>query len=158
MTLKNNRAPLLWYFKLCASFHSHPWIQNGGTVRKPSIWVIINNFLAVWPWNLTDDNRPPLLSHITLCASFHRHIWIQTGVTVRKPINWILTSVTLTFDLWPWHFAWISILSLLITPEHSGNGVTGQRTDEVFLELFARRHTALRTQRCNSKTVNNIAT
>ena len=34
MTLKNNRAPLLCYFKLCASFHSHLWIQNGVTVRK----------------------------------------------------------------------------------------------------------------------------
>ena len=26
MTLKNNRAPLLCYFKLCAAFHSHWWI------------------------------------------------------------------------------------------------------------------------------------
>ena len=26
MTLKNNRAPLLCCFKLCASFHSHRWI------------------------------------------------------------------------------------------------------------------------------------
>ena len=29
MTLKNNRAPLLCYFKLYASFHSHQWIQAG---------------------------------------------------------------------------------------------------------------------------------
>ena len=28
MTLKNNRAPLLCYFKLCASFLSHWWIQT----------------------------------------------------------------------------------------------------------------------------------
>ena len=34
MTLKNNRAPLLCYFKLCASFRSHWWIQTGVTVRK----------------------------------------------------------------------------------------------------------------------------
>ena len=34
MTLKNNRAPLLCYFKLCASFHHHMWIQTGVTVRK----------------------------------------------------------------------------------------------------------------------------
>ena len=39
MTLKNNRAPLLYYFKLCASFHSHLWIRNGVTVRKCQIWV-----------------------------------------------------------------------------------------------------------------------
>ena len=39
MTLKNNRAPLLCYFKLYASFRSHRWIQAGVTVWKRSIWV-----------------------------------------------------------------------------------------------------------------------
>ena len=57
MTLKNNRAPLLCYFKLSASFHSHLWIQNGVTVRKRQIWVKIGDFLSCvtlkfdgWPW------------------------------------------------------------------------------------------------------------
>ena len=49
MTLKNNRAPLLCYFKLCASFRSRWWIQTGVTVRKRPIWVKIDEFLAVWP-------------------------------------------------------------------------------------------------------------
>ena len=44
MTLKNNRAPLLCYFKLCVSFHSHWWIQTGVTVRKRPIWVKFNDF------------------------------------------------------------------------------------------------------------------
>ena len=44
MTLKNNRAPLLCYFKLCASFRSHWWIQTGVTVRKRPIWVKIDDF------------------------------------------------------------------------------------------------------------------
>ena len=44
MTLKNNRAPLLCYFKLYASFHSHRWIQAGVTVRKRPIWVKFNDF------------------------------------------------------------------------------------------------------------------
>ena len=44
MTLKNNRAPLLYYFKLCASFPSHRWFQTGDTVRKPPIWVKIDDF------------------------------------------------------------------------------------------------------------------
>ena len=62
-------------------------------------------FLAVWPWNLTDDlekNRAPLLSNIKLYASFHHrsHMWIQTGVTVRKRLYWVLTSVTMNSDLW----------------------------------------------------------
>ena len=40
MTLKNNRAPHQCHFKLCASFHSHWWIQTGVTVRKPPNWVL----------------------------------------------------------------------------------------------------------------------
>ena len=57
MTLKNNRAPLLFYFKLCAAFCSHRWIQAGVTVRKRPIWVKIDDFFScvtlqfdVWPW------------------------------------------------------------------------------------------------------------
>ena len=44
MTLQNNRAPLLWYYKLCASFRTHWWIQTWVTVRKRSIQVKINDF------------------------------------------------------------------------------------------------------------------
>ena len=44
MTFKNNRAPLLCYFKLCASFRSHWWIQTGVRVRKHPIWVKIDDF------------------------------------------------------------------------------------------------------------------
>ena len=43
---KNNRAPLLCYFKLFASFRSHWWIQTGVTVRKRLIWVNIDAFLS----------------------------------------------------------------------------------------------------------------
>ena len=46
MTLKNNRAPLLCYFKLYASFPSHRWIQAGVTVRKRPIWVKIDDFFS----------------------------------------------------------------------------------------------------------------
>ena len=84
------------------------------------------------------NNRAPLLSNIKLCASFHNDIWIETGVTVRKRLSWLLTYVTLTFDLWPWPFAWTSLLSLVTTSEnfmmirwweHSQKGVTDGRTD-----------------------------
>ena len=93
-------------------------------------------FRAVWPWNLTDDLEK--LSNIKLYASFYHHMWIQTGVTVRKRLSWVVTSVTLTFDLWPWPFAWTLLLSLVITPEnfmmirwweHSQKGVTDGQTD-----------------------------
>ena len=55
--LEKNRAPLLCYFKLCASFHWHRWIQTGVTVWKHLIWVKIDDFFSrvtlkfdVWPW------------------------------------------------------------------------------------------------------------
>ena len=57
MTLKNNRAPLLSYFKLFAAFRSHWRIQTGVTVRKWPIWVKFDNFFSGvtlefdgWPW------------------------------------------------------------------------------------------------------------
>ena len=56
-TLKNNRAPLVYYVKLCASFQGHWWIQTGVRVPKRSIPVKIGNFLSgvtlkfdIWPW------------------------------------------------------------------------------------------------------------
>ena len=87
MTLKNNRAPLLCSFKLCASFHSHWWIQTGVTVRKRSIWVKIADFficdLEIW-WMTLKNKRAHLLYYIKLCASFQSHELIESGVTVRK--------------------------------------------------------------------------
>ena len=84
------------------------------------------------------NNRTPLLSNIKFCASFHHHMWIQTGVMVRKRLRWVLTSVILTFDLWPWLYAWTSLWSLLIIHDtfmmirwwkHSPKCVTGGPTD-----------------------------
>ena len=46
MTPNNNRAPLLCYFKLFASFRSHWWIQTEVTVRKRLIWVKIDAFFS----------------------------------------------------------------------------------------------------------------
>ena len=46
MTLQNNRAPLLCYFKLCVSFRTHWRIQIGVTVRKRPIWVKFDDFLS----------------------------------------------------------------------------------------------------------------
>ena len=83
------------------------------------------------------NNRAPLLSIIKPYAWFHHHMWIQTGVTVRKRLSWVVTSVTLTFDLWPWPFAWTLLWSLVITPEnfmmirwweHSQKGVTDRHS------------------------------
>ena len=126
-----------------------PEIPNLGQIRR----FLEPCDLEIWRMTLK-NNRAPLLSIIKLYASSHHHVWIQTGVTVRKRLSWVVTSVTLTFDLWPWPFAWTSLLSLVITPEnfmmigwweHSQKGVTDRRTDrrtdgrtEPFIELLGR--------------------
>ena len=117
MTLKNYRASLLCYFKLCAAFHSHWWVQTGVTVRKQICRFLVPCDLEIW-WMTFKNNRAPLLSNIKLYVSFHHHMWIQTGVTVRKWLSLVVTSVTLTFDLWPWPFAWTLPWPLVITPEN----------------------------------------
>ena len=96
MASKNNRARLLHYIKLCASFQIHQWIQTGLTVWKHSVWVKMDDFLSCvtfkyygWSWKIIGH-----LFHATskLCASFHSHWWIQTGVTVRKRPIWVKTQ------------------------------------------------------------------
>ena len=144
-----------------SSFHSQWLIQTGDTVRKRPIWVKIGDYfvlcdLKIWQMVLK-NNRVHFLCHFKLCASYHSHWWIQTGVIVRKRPNWgqiVSTSVTLTFDPWPWPFVWTSRFSVVITPENlvmiqwhnivkkvsqMDRGADG-RTDgqTVFLELLGR--------------------
>ena len=147
MTLKNNRTHLQCYFKLCASFHSHLWIQTGVTVRKNS-----TIFRAVWPWYLADDlekqQGTSSKQHQALCII--SSLYVNSNWSYSPETGWVVTSVTLTFDLWPWPFAWTSLLSLVITPEnfvmirwweHSQKGVTDGQADrrtEPFIELLGR--------------------
>ena len=46
LTLKDNRVPLLCWFKLGASFLSHQWILTGVPVRKHPIWVKIGDHFS----------------------------------------------------------------------------------------------------------------
>ena len=112
-------------------------LQSGNAQSGSNSTILEPCDLAIWRRTLK-NNRTPLLSIIKLYTSFHHHMWIQTGVTVRKRLSWVVTSVTLTFDLWPWPFAWTSLLSLVITPENfmmirwweqSQKGVTDGQTD-----------------------------
>ena len=52
ITLKNNRAPLLCYFKFCAPLDSHQWNITGVTARKRLYWVLTSVTLVfdIWPW------------------------------------------------------------------------------------------------------------
>ena len=94
MTLKNNRPPLLCYFKPYASFRSRRWIQDGVTVRKRPIWVKIDDFFepcdfAIWRMTLNKANLRDLIA--ATCLVFSN--WIQI-------INFS-APVTVKFDGWP---------------------------------------------------------
>ena len=124
-----------------------PETPNLGQIQ----WFLKTRDLEIWRMTLK-NNRAPLLSNIKLYAiafeklyiSFHHHMWIQSGVKVWKRLSWVVTSVTLTFDLWPWPFVWTLLWSLVTTPENfmmidDGNIVkkawqTDRRTD-VFREF-----------------------
>ena len=78
MTPKNDRAPLPYYIKLCASFQIHRWIQTEVTVRKRSIRVKIADFLSCvtlkfdgWPWKT--------IGHLFYVASSFKYHFIAIG-------------------------------------------------------------------------------
>ena len=109
MTLKNNRAPLLYYIKLCASFQIHRWIQTWVTVWKCSIRVKISDFLS--RMTLKFDRRPwktigPLFY---AASSFVHHFiavnsnWSYSPEMPNFGQNWCFLSRTpLKFCRWPW--------------------------------------------------------
>ena len=111
MTLKNNRAPLLFYFKLVASFRNHWCIETWVTVRKRPIWVKIHDFFSrvtskfdVWPWKT--------IGHLFYATSSFVHHFIAIGefkleFKVRKRPIWVkfddfFSRLTLKFGRWPW--------------------------------------------------------
>ena len=90
MTLKNNMAPLLCYFKLCASFHSHWWIQTGVTVRKRQIWVKIDDFLSRvtlkfdrWPWKTIRHSPKQHQASCIIPSSYVNSNWSYSPETAK---------------------------------------------------------------------------
>ena len=82
MTFKNNRAPLFFCFKLCASYSSHWWIQTGVTVRKRRIWVKSDDILSCvtlkfdfWPWPFAWTS---LLSLVITPENFMKIQWWES--------------------------------------------------------------------------------
>ena len=163
MTLKNNRAPLQCYFKLCASFLSHWWIQTWVTVWERPFWVKFDDFYSRvtlkfdgWPWKI--------IGHLFYATSSFVHHFVAIGDQAICIIsssyvnsNWSYSPETVKLgcdlcdlDLWPWPFAWTLCWSLVIMPEnfmmirwweHSQKGVTDRRTDRrkiPFVELLGR--------------------
>ena len=105
MTLKSNRAPLLCCFKLCASFHSHRWIQTKVTVRKRSIRVQIGDLLSRvtlkfdgWPWKT--------IGHLFYVASSYMHHFIVIGefkLKLRSGNAQFGSKSTIFLAVWPWN-------------------------------------------------------
>ena len=78
MTLKNNRASLLCYFKLCVSFRTHWRIQIGVTVLKRPIWVKFDDFYI--RATLKFDGWPcKTIGHLFYATSSFVHHFIPIG-------------------------------------------------------------------------------
>ena len=98
MTLKNNRALLLYYVKLCASFQIHTWI----TARKHSSRVKIGDFLSrgtlkinAWTWKT--------IGHLSYAASTFVHHFIANDefkLVRKRPIR---VKIDDFLAMWPWN-------------------------------------------------------
>ena len=105
MTLKNNRAPLLWYFKLCASFHSHRSIPTGVRVLEPQMRVKISDFLSHvtfkydrWPWKA--------ISHLFYATSSFVHHFIaicEFNLELRSGNAQFGSKLVIFCPVWPWN-------------------------------------------------------
>ena len=105
MTLENNRAPLLYYIKLCASFQIHRWIQTEVTVRKSSIWVKISDFLSCvtlkfdgWPWKT--------IGHLFYTTSSFVHHFKSIGefkLELQSGNTQFWAKSAIFCPVWPWN-------------------------------------------------------
>ena len=105
ITLKNIRSLLLYHVKLCASFQSHPCIETGVTVRKPSIRVKIGDFLPRvtlkfdgWPWKT--------IGHIFHAASSFVHDFIaiiEFKLELQSGNTQFGSKSTTIWAVWPWN-------------------------------------------------------
>ena len=102
---KNNRAPLLCYFKLFASFRSHWWIQTGVTVRKRLIWVKIDAFLS--RVTLKFDGWPSTtIGHLSYATSSFVQHFVAIGefkLELQSGNAQSGSNATLFRSVWPWN-------------------------------------------------------
>ena len=104
---------IIWSPLASSNWSDNPETPNLGQNRRFC--------LAVWPLDLMDDLEKQWGTsseqHEALCIIYH-HMSILTEITVREWLSRVLTSVTLTFDPWPWPFARTLLWSLAITPKN----------------------------------------
>ena len=103
--LENNRAPLLYYIELCASFQSHGWIQTGVKYRKRTIRVKIGNFfvpceLEIWWMTLKT------IGYLFYVASSFVHHFIAISefkLELQSGNAQFGSKSTIFFAVWPWN-------------------------------------------------------
>ena len=104
MTFKNNRAPLLCYFKLCASFRSHWWIQPGVRVRKRPISVKIDDFFS--RVTLKFDGWPSkTIGHLFYATSSFVQHFVPIGefkLELQSGNGQCGSNLTIFSAVWPW--------------------------------------------------------
>ena len=114
------------------------WSYSAETANLGKIWQFLAPCdLEIWRMTLEKQKGTSPKQHQAICIISSSHVnsnWSYSPET----LGWVVTSVTLTFDLWPWPFAWTLPWSLVITPEncmmiwwweYSQKGVTDRQTD-----------------------------
>ena len=105
ITLKNNRASLLCYIKLCTSFQTHWWIQTWVTVRKCSIRVKINDFFSrvtskFYGW------REKKIGCLFYATSSFKHHFVAIGefkLALQSGNAQSGSNSTIFRAVWPWN-------------------------------------------------------
>ena len=127
ITLENNMAPLLYFFKLCASFQNHGSIQTGVTVWKRSIRVQIGDFMSRvtlkfdgWPWKTRGHIFYTLSSFVHHFKSIGEFkLKLQPGnAQLGSKLAIFLSRVTLKFGGWPWKRIGHTFFTLLSFVHH----------------------------------------
>ena len=103
--LINNRAPLIYYFKLCASFRSHRWFQTWATVRNRPTWVKFDDFFSRvtlkfdgWPWKT--------IGHLFYATSSFVHHFVAICVfklELQSGNDQSGSNSTIFRAVWPWN-------------------------------------------------------
>ena len=104
-TFKNNRAPLLRYFKLCTAFCRHWWIQTGVTVRKHLIWAKIDDFFS--RVTLKFDGWPSkTIGHLFYATSSFVQHFVAIGelkLELQSGNDQSGSNSTIFRAVWPWN-------------------------------------------------------
>ena len=110
MTLKNNRAPLLFYFKLCASFHRHCWFQIGDSPETPNLGQN-RRFLEPCDLQILRMTLKKTIGHLFYATSSFMHHFVaidefklelQSRNAQFGSKSIFFSRVTLQYDVWPW--------------------------------------------------------